>query len=766
MIRLARRTAGVATAALVLSLAAGNALAGFAGKDVFLPSVGRKPGANNSQWYTMLWIHNPSSAPANVVIHFLLRDQPNPAPAAFTDTIPPGDSRSYPDTITTLFNTQAWGALRVTSDVEVVAECRMYNLPAGGQDKDTQGQDYSAIPAGFAIGAGQSTRLLGVSQTDPKADSQFRYSFGWVEAAGGTADVQVTAFDETGAQVATKTYPTTGAYEARYYPVEDLYPAVNSTDLTLKLAVVAGTGKVIAVGSGTANASNDSTTFEMLFADSLLGSGTGGLAAVSHDASLAGDGTSGSPLAIANGQVVRSLNGLHDAVTLAAGSNVTISPSGQTLTIAAGGAGGGLTLPFSGTASTDGTHAALAATNSGSGYGLWGANGNYIGVYGTGATGVYGASTGGIGVHGESGSDDGVYGHSATGYGVSGVSDSGSGVYGQDVSIGNDGCVGCSAAGIVGNSKTNNHSAIVGNNSGGSGGVGVYGLGDYAIDGLGTTYGVYGQGPTGVYGTGTTVGVSGNSTSGAGVIGVSSGNDGVNGTSTSGYGVHGQSASNEAVYGQNTSTLNDGCVGCPTAGVIGYSPSGGSSGVYGNNVGGGYGVFGNGGTGVYGYGVVGVEGSGTTYGVVGKGTTYGVYCVGPGAYIGSWSDVSDIRLKRDVTTLADALDKVMQLRGVNFYWRREEFPEKPFDPGPQIGFIAQEVEQVVPEVVSTGADGFKTLDYSKFTPLLTEAIKAQQAIIEAQRAELDRVNERLARLESELQQLVNGPAGVPQAAGR
>ncbi|TAM48014.1 MAG: tail fiber domain-containing protein [Acidobacteria bacterium] len=750
-------------------LAAGEALAGFAGTDVFLPSVGRRPGVNGSQYYTMLWIHNPSASTADVTISFLLRNQPNPSPATYRDSIPAGESRSYPDTIATLFDAQAWGALRITSDVRVLAECRMYNLPPGAQDKDTQGQGYNAIPASFAIGAGQSTKLLGVSQTDPKTDSQFRYSFGWVEAAGGTADVQVVAFDESGTQVASKTYPTTGAFEARYYPIEDLYPAVNSTNLTLQVSVVSGTGKVIAVGSSTANVSNDSTTFEMQFADALLDSGTGGLSAVTHDTSLTGDGTTSSPLGIANGQVVRGLNGLHDAVTLAAGSNVTITPSGQTLTIAAtgSGAGGALTLPYSGSAATDSAHAAFAASNTSSGYGVWGSSSSYIGVYGTGATGVYGSGTGGIGVHGESGSDDGVYGHSSTSYGVSGVSDSGNGVYGQDVGVGNDGCVGCATAGVVGNSKTNNHSGIVGNNTGGAGGVGVYGLGDYAIDGLGTTYGVYGQGPTGVYGAGAAAGVSGKSTSGAGVIGTSSGNDGVTGTSSSGYGVHGQSSSNEAVYGQNTTTLNDGCVGCPTAGVVGYSPSASAAGVYGNNAGGGAGVVGTGGTGVRGTGSGnGVEGNGDVDGVVGRGSQYGVYCVGNGAYIGSWSNVSDIRFKRDVVTLADALDKVLELRGVSFFWRREEFPDKPFEPGPQIGFIAQEVEQVYPEVVSTGPDGFKTLDYSKLTPILTEAIKAQQAIIEKQRSELDEVEERLARLESRLDQAIQGTPSVLQEPKR
>jgi hypothetical protein len=90
---------------------------------------------------------------------------------------------------------------------------------------------------------------------------------------------------------------------------------------------------------------------------------TAGLASIFHDASLMGNGTSGSPLGIAlggvqtvhlanaavtaakiaNGTVVRSLNGLFDNVTLAAGSNITITPAGNTLTISAQGGLTGIT---------------------------------------------------------------------------------------------------------------------------------------------------------------------------------------------------------------------------------------------------------------------------------------------------------------------------------------------------------------------------------------------------------------------------------------
>lgn len=66
----------------------------------------------------------------------------------------------------------------------------------------------------------------------------------------------------------------------------------------------------------------------------VTGAPTPPLTAVAHDATLTGNGTTALPLGVANGQVVKGLNGLTDNVALAAGSNITITPSGNTLTIA------------------------------------------------------------------------------------------------------------------------------------------------------------------------------------------------------------------------------------------------------------------------------------------------------------------------------------------------------------------------------------------------------------------------------------------------
>ncbi|MEQ1854238.1 MAG: tail fiber domain-containing protein, partial [Chthoniobacteraceae bacterium] len=87
------------------------------------------------------------------------------------------------------------------------------------------------------------------------------------------------------------------------------------------------------------------------------------------------------------------------------------------------------------------------------------------------------------------------------------------------------------------------------------------------------------------------------------------------------------------------------------------------------------------------------------------------------------SNISDARYKTNVQPLNDALDKVLRLRGVNFDWRREEFPEKHFSPDRQIGFIAQEVREVFPNVVSEGPDGYLSVAYTAIIPVLAEALK-------------------------------------------
>ncbi len=99
---------------------------------------------------------------------------------------------------------------------------------------------------------------------------------------------------------------------------------------------------------------------------------------------------------------------------------------------------------------------------------------------------------------------------------------------------------------------------------------------------------------------------------------------------------------------------------------------------------------------------------------------------------------SDLRFKTNITPIENPLQKVLKLRGVNFDWNKNAFPERSFSESKAIGFIAQEVEKVLPEVVQTEktAEGYKAVQYDKVVALLVEAIKEQQKQIDGLKLEL------------------------------
>ena|SRR5687767_7568660 len=91
---------------------------------------------------------------------------------------------------------------------------------------------------------------------------------------------------------------------------------------------------------------------------------------------------------------------------------------------------------------------------------------------------------------------------------------------------------------------------------------------------------------------------------------------------------------------------------------------------------------------------------------------------------------SDIRYKKNILPLTGALQTVMALSGFTYALNKEKFPEMNFESRIQYGLIAQEVETVLPELVYTGEDGYKAIEYSRIIPFLIESIKEQQKQIE------------------------------------
>jgi len=108
---------------------------------------------------------------------------------------------------------------------------------------------------------------------------------------------------------------------------------------------------------------------------------------------------------------------------------------------------------------------------------------------------------------------------------------------------------------------------------------------------------------------------------------------------------------------------------------------------------------------------------------------------------------SDRRYKKDITPISDGLEKVVQLQGVSYRFRTDEFAAENFPETEQIGLIAQDVEAVVPQIVTTDEQGYKQLSYEKFSALLIEAVKQQQGQIEHYKQKTRELEDRLERIE-------------------
>ena len=153
------------------------------------------------------------------------------------------------------------------------------------------------------------------------------------------------------------------------------------------------------------------------------------------------------------------------------------------------------------------------------------------------------------------------------------------------------------------------------------------------------------------------------------------------------------------------------------------------------------------------------DGSGNQFGTIRVNSTNGAAFVnindnnsGNIDISGSLNQSSDARLKKNVSTLTSGLSIVHKLRGVRYNWKDESRPEN------KIGFIAQEVEAVLPELVHTRENGFKGVNYAEMTAVLVEAVKELSAEVEALKAEnntlkaeaskVEAMEDRLAKIEA------------------
>jgi hypothetical protein len=292
-----------------------------------------------------------------------------------------------------------------------------------------------------------------------------------------------------------------------------------------------------------------------------------------------------------------------------------------------------------------------------------------------------------------------------------------------------------------------------------SGGRAIYGKASFPIP-SGDTYGLVGENLSlngygyGVYGlhNGNGTGVAGRSTlGGAGVIGVSASGIGVSASSETNIGVYGSSYSGIGAYFTSTTgpslVTADGAVGLGLSFPLSVTLNAPerldlngrlrirhftqSSGIWFNNTantitdtdGGFFGMQ---------VPTPGAEKAGIFVGGQWNLTVdrLGNTCVRGIVQSNGACTPSDFRYKKNINPLHNALSNILKLNGVSYLYRKDEFPDQRFSDKNQIGFIAQDVEALYPEMVFTDEKGYKSVDYAKLTPVLGEAIKEQQSRIE------------------------------------
>ena len=142
-------------------------------------------------------------------------------------------------------------------------------------------------------------------------------------------------------------------------------------------------------------------------------------------------------------------------------------------------------------------------------------------------------------------------------------------------------------------------------------------------------------------------------------------------------------------------------------------------------------------TSLSGSGVYGISSGSSGVGVYGSGQAFDFLASGGAAV--DYGTESSIRWKRNIEEIDNALDKVMNIRGVYFDWDEEHGGRH------GMGYIAEEVGKVVPEIVAYEPDGIYAtgVDYGAITPILVQAIKEQQEQIKLLKAEIEELKKRL-----------------------
>jgi hypothetical protein len=115
---------------------------------------------------------------------------------------------------------------------------------------------------------------------------------------------------------------------------------------------------------------------------------------------------------------------------------------------------------------------------------------------------------------------------------------------------------------------------------------------------------------------------------------------------------------------------------------------------------------------------------------------------------GTIYQTSDAKFKKDIKTLQTGASTISSLRPVTYKWNDEGVKHGGDANKEQIGFIAQEVEKVLPDAVQTDKDGNKSVNYVQVVPVLTKAVQELKSENEQLKKQQEELKSRLDKIEA------------------
>jgi hypothetical protein len=259
---------------MVAFATAGTASAVTPGTELFVPGLAHSGGFGTAQWRGDVWVFNPSAAQSASVTVYLLLRQPNPNPTSMVVTIQPGETRYFPDIIGTgLFQqTDAAGGLRFLSSTPVLVTARSYDANVTtSRGTGTSGQFMPGIPSDLAVGAGDTTDIIGLDQSASADPGTLRSNLSLVEATGNTVNFVLDRLDSNGAPVGSWACDGTngscqplGPWEVRQFNlVLGNFSPNTGANQRIRIRVTGGSGRIIAAASRIDNTTGDPSTIDM-----------------------------------------------------------------------------------------------------------------------------------------------------------------------------------------------------------------------------------------------------------------------------------------------------------------------------------------------------------------------------------------------------------------------------------------------------------------------------------------------------------------------